>query len=93
MRSDKDKMLAGELYDPLDRELTGFSNEEERLAKLDEHVPFLTKDELVKRGSKYRKADNPFTEFAAADGRLDREQNPQSGAAVAEKELGILEKT
>lgn len=72
------------------KELTGFSNEEERLAKLDEHVPFLTEDELVKRGAKYRKADKPFTEFAVADGRLVTGQNPQSGAAVAEKVLAIL---
>jgi putative intracellular protease/amidase len=75
------------------KELTGFSNEEERLAKLEEHVPFLTEDELVKRGAKYQKAEKPFTEFAVADGRLVTGQNPQSGAAVAEKVLVILGKS
>lgn len=83
--SDGTLMIAG-------KELTGFSNEEERLAKLDEHVPFLTEDELTKRGAIYRKADKPFTEFAVADGRLVTGQNPQSGAAVAEKVLSVLEK-
>ena len=30
--------------------LTGFTNEEEKLAGLDAHVPYLTETELVKRG-------------------------------------------
>lgn len=75
------------------KEVTGFSNEEERLAKLDEHVPFLTEDELKKRGAIYRKADQPFIEFAVASERLVTGQNPQSGAAVAEKVLALLEKS
>lgn len=72
------------------KQLTGFSNEEERLAKLDEHVPFLTEDELKKRGAVYHKADKPFTSFAVVDERLVTGQNPQSGAAVAEKVLAIM---
>lgn len=72
------------------KELTGFSNEEERLAKLDEHVPFLTEDELMKRGAIYRKAEQPFTEFAVTTDRLVTGQNPQSGAAVAKGVLAVL---
>jgi putative intracellular protease/amidase len=33
--------------------VTGFSNQEARLARLDEHVPFLTEDELSKRGASW----------------------------------------
>jgi putative intracellular protease/amidase len=72
------------------KELTDFSNEEERLAKLDEHVPFLPEDELKKRGAIYRKAEKPFIEFAVTCERLVTGQNPQSGAAVAEGVLAVL---
>lgn len=47
-----------------DKEVTGFSNEEEKLAELDKLVPFLTETELVKRGAIYKKADDtPNTEL------------------------------
>lgn len=72
------------------KEVTGFSNEEERLAKLDKHVPFLTEDEMVKRGARYRKADEPFTPLAVTSGRVVTGQNPQSGRAVAERVLELL---
>jgi putative intracellular protease/amidase len=66
------------------KELTGFSNDEEKLAGLDRHVPYSTEDELRKRGAKYKKAAKPFTSYAVADGRLITGQNPESGGAVAE---------
>ncbi|HJT12445.1 MAG TPA: type 1 glutamine amidotransferase domain-containing protein [Dongiaceae bacterium] len=66
------------------KKLTGFSNEEERLAELDKLVPFLTEDELKKRGAVYQKADKPWAPYAIADGRLVTGQNPASGGAVAE---------
>lgn len=34
-----------------DKQVTGFSNEEEKLAELDQFVPFLTESELVARGA------------------------------------------
>jgi len=72
------------------REVTGFSNEEERLAQLAEHVPYLTEEELVKRGAHYEKAEQPFTSFAVTSERLVTGQNPQSGSAVAEGVLALL---
>ena len=39
--------------------VTGFSNEE-KLAKLDEYVPYLIETKLVNRGAKYQKAEQPF---------------------------------
>jgi putative intracellular protease/amidase len=53
-------------------------------------VPFLTEDELVKRGARYRKASQPFTPFAVVSGRLVTGQNPQSGRPVAERVLELL---
>lgn len=72
------------------KNVTGFSNEEERLAKLDQHVPYLTEDELIKRGARYRKADRPFTPFVVTSDRVVTGQNPQSGRAVAEGVLQLL---
>jgi putative intracellular protease/amidase len=56
--------------------VTGFSNEEEKLAELDKFVPFLTEAELVSRGATYKKADQPWASFAIEDTRLITGQNP-----------------
>ncbi|MDD0976987.1 type 1 glutamine amidotransferase domain-containing protein [Pseudomonas fontis] len=75
------------------REVTGFSNIEEQLAELDKVVPYLTENELVARGGIYRKADDPWKEFAIVDqleGRLITGQNPASGGKVAELVLKTL---
>jgi putative intracellular protease/amidase len=66
------------------KEVTGFSDEEERLAELDKYVPFLTEDQLVKRGAVYKKAEKPWAAYAIADGRVITGQNPASGGAVAD---------
>jgi putative intracellular protease/amidase len=70
--------------------VTGFSNEEERLAQLDEHIPYLTEDELIARGARYLKGASPFTPFAVTDERLVTGQNPQSGRAVAAEVVKLL---
>ena len=72
------------------KKVTGFSNEEERLAELDKYVPFLTEAELMKRGAIYKKADKPWASFAVADGRVITGQNPASGGAVAGLVLAAL---
>ena len=72
------------------KQVTGFSNEEERLAELDQYVPYLTEDELVKRGANYKKADEPWQSFAIEDGRLITGQNPASGGAVADLVIAQL---
>lgn len=72
------------------KKATGFSNEEERLAELDAYVPFLTEDEMVKRGADYQKASAPWLPFAIADQRVVTGQNPASGGAVADLVLAIL---
>ncbi|MCY1702049.1 type 1 glutamine amidotransferase domain-containing protein [Deinococcus sp. SL84] len=66
------------------REVTGFSNEEETLVGLQDAVPFLTEDALKAKGGQYRKAEQPWAEFAVADRRLITGQNPASGGKVAE---------
>lgn len=70
--------------------VTGFSNEEERLAELDRFVPFLTETELVSRGAIYTKADKAWAPFAVEDDRLITGQNPASGGAVADRLIAAL---
>ncbi|MNT90976.1 hypothetical protein D3C72_2320040 [compost metagenome] len=73
-----------------DRRLTGFSNEEEKLAELDKHVPFMTQTELEKRGANYEKAAQPWLAYAVADGNLVTGQNPASGGKVGEMVVTAL---
>lgn len=72
------------------KEVTGFSNHEEKLVELDKHMPYLTEDEMVKRGAVYKKAAEPWLPFAVADQRVITGQNPASGAPVAELVLKEL---
>lgn len=72
-----DRLISG-------KKVTGFSNEEEKLAELDQFVPFLTEDELTKNGGLYEKAAEPWEAFAVEDNRVITGQNPASGDTVAE---------
>ncbi|HIX01641.1 MAG TPA: type 1 glutamine amidotransferase domain-containing protein [Candidatus Ligilactobacillus excrementigallinarum] len=72
------------------KKVTGFSNSEEKEVQLDHLVPYLTEDELVKRGASYEKSANNWESFAVADGRLITGQNPASGKAVAQKVIETL---
>lgn len=72
--------------------VTGFSNEEEKLAGLDKSIPYLTEDELVARGAIYKKADQAWASYAVEDKRLITGQNPASGGTVADLLIAALMK-
>lgn len=72
------------------KKVTGFSNAEEQIVELDSVVPYLTEDELSKRGAKYEKAAKPWVPYAVTDQRVVTGQNPASGASVAEQLLKQL---
>ncbi|AGW92808.1 MULTISPECIES: type 1 glutamine amidotransferase domain-containing protein [Cupriavidus] len=72
------------------KKVTGFSNQEEKLAGLDSHVPYLTETEMLARGAKYTKAPEPWQSFAVEDSRVITGQNPASGGAVADLLLSAL---
>jgi putative intracellular protease/amidase len=74
------------------KNVTGFSNEEEKLAELEKFVPFLTETELVSRGATYKKADQPWAPFVTEDTRLITGQNPASGGPVADLLIAALRK-
>ncbi|WP_060507385.1 type 1 glutamine amidotransferase domain-containing protein [Pseudomonas sp. NBRC 111124] len=73
-----------------DRQVTGFSNTEEKLAELDKVVPFLTENELVARGGIYSKDEDPWKPFVVCDVRLITGQNPASTGLLAEKVIAWL---
>ncbi|MFF5866589.1 type 1 glutamine amidotransferase domain-containing protein [Pseudomonas sp. NPDC012596] len=75
-----------------DRQVTGFSNTEEKLAELEGAVPFLTENELGARGGNYIKHDEPWKPFVMCDDRVLTGQNPASTQLLAEKVVEALEK-
>ncbi|MEZ0608059.1 type 1 glutamine amidotransferase domain-containing protein [Fibrella sp. WM1] len=68
-----------------DKQVTGFSNMEEKLVRLDGEVPFLLEDELKKRGAIYSKSLIPYMPHLEVDERLITGQNPLSARKVGRK--------
>ena len=77
--------------DPLvkGRKVSGFSNDEEKAAKLDGVVPFALETKLKSLGGLYE-SGAMWASFAVRDGRLVTGQNPASSEAVAAKILEAL---
>jgi putative intracellular protease/amidase len=65
------------------KEVAAFTNSEEKAVGLDQVVPFLLADELVKRGAIHRPAADWQPQVVVSD-RLVTGQNPQSATGVAE---------
>lgn len=75
-----------------DREVAGFTNEEEAAVGLTEDVPFLLQTRLEQRGAKHTGASN-FQPWVVRDGRLVTGQNPASATGVAEQVITALNET
>jgi putative intracellular protease/amidase len=67
------------------RQVTGFSNMEEKLLQLDEEVPFLLEDELKQKNAAYSRGFLPFLPYIELDERLVTGQNPMSARKVGRK--------
>jgi len=74
-----------------DKKVTGYSNNEEKLANAMDKIPFQLEVALKDAGADYKKAILPFTSFTRVDGRIITGQNPQSTKEVAEKTLLVRE--
>lgn len=74
------------------RRVTGFSNFEELLSGMKSQVPFYLEDALKAAGAHYENAWLPFISYPVTDGRVVTGQNPQSGRAVGEHVLALLQK-
>ncbi|MBC8151348.1 MAG: type 1 glutamine amidotransferase domain-containing protein [Bacteroidetes bacterium] len=69
------------------RQITGYSNMEEKLLRLDEEVPFLLEDALKKQNALYSKGLIPFMPHIEVDERLVTGQNPLSARKVGRKAI------
>ncbi|WP_375447538.1 type 1 glutamine amidotransferase domain-containing protein [uncultured Fibrella sp.] len=67
------------------KQVTGFSNMEEKIVRLTEEVPFLLEDELKARGAIYSKSLIPYVPHLEVDERLVTGQNPLSARKVGRK--------
>lgn len=71
------------------RHITGFTNEEERAAKLDDKVPFLLENRLRELGAEF--ITQPlWSDHVECDGNLITGQNPQSGKGTAKEVIEAL---
>ncbi len=73
------------------KNVTGFSWNEELIAKRDRAVPFNLEEELRRRDAKYSKALVPFSSHVVEDGLLITGQNPGSVRAVGKAVVKKLE--
>ncbi|WP_423464526.1 type 1 glutamine amidotransferase domain-containing protein [Promicromonospora sp. MS192] len=71
------------------RELTAFTDEEERQGGLGDGAPYLVESRLRERGALVR-TGAPWSSTVVRDGNLVTGQNPQSSAATAEAVLAAL---
>ncbi|MBM7642461.1 type 1 glutamine amidotransferase domain-containing protein [Streptococcus loxodontisalivarius] len=73
------------------KKVTGFANSEEDLNGTSDLVPFMTEDELAKKGAQVEIAA-PFSSHVVVDGRLLTGQNPQSARELGQMTLKALGK-
>lgn len=66
-----------------DKKITGFSNKEEHIVKMDEVMPFSLEDKLKELGAIFVAA-KPFAENVVVDGKIITGQNPKSAQELAD---------
>lgn len=71
------------------KQVTGFTDREERAVERDEIVPFLLASTMVERGATHHAAPD-FTANVVVDGRLVTGQNPASATGTAEAVVDVL---
>lgn len=74
------------------KQVSAFTNEEERAVKLEAVVPFLLADKLVERGAVHLPAPNWQAQVVVSE-RLVTGQNPASAAKVAQAVVDVLRAT
>lgn len=81
--------LSNGAYLVVGKNLSAFTDDEERAVKLDQTVPFLLASTLTQRGAQHHPAPD-WTAKVVVDGRLVTGQNPQSAAGVGAAMRGLL---
>lgn len=83
MLGDKEYLVSG-------KNLTSFTDAEEKANGTAEIVPFMLQDALTKRGALFAAAA-PWSDHVVVDGRLITGQNPQSALTLGQKLLEALQ--
>lgn len=73
------------------KNLTSFTNKEEKLAKKEEMVPFLLETKLKQLGAKFKEYP-PFAKNVVVDGKLITGQNQNSAKLIASEIINTLKK-
>lgn len=73
------------------KEITAFTNQEEKLMKLYDHLPFSLEDRLKALGGIFVSAKVPFTAKVKVSDLLVTGQNPASASKAAKKVMEIVE--
>jgi putative intracellular protease/amidase len=71
--------------------MTGFTNEEEKIAGSDKIVPFALETKLRELGADFV-STNPWGDYVIVDGNLITGQNPQSSASFSKAIIKALAK-
>lgn len=74
------------------KEVTAFTNAEEKLVGLRDKIPFSLEDRLKTLGAKFSSATVPFASKVKVSGRLVTGQNPASAEKCAKELISLLEK-
>ncbi len=85
-----DVKLSNGDYLVANKDVSAFTNTEERAVKLENVVPFLLQDRLTERGARHVAAPD-FQEKVVVSERLVTGQNPASAAGVARAVVKVLE--
>ncbi|PZE20284.1 type 1 glutamine amidotransferase domain-containing protein [Paenibacillus xerothermodurans] len=72
------------------KQVTAFTDAEEREMELDRHMPFLLESKIREKGAIFVSGDK-WTDFSVRDGNLVTGQNPQSSRSTAEKTVEAIE--
>lgn len=76
-----------------DREITGYSNTEEKLSGMKDNIPFTLEDKLKELGGKYDSATVPFAAKVKVTDQVITGQNPASANKTAKELINLLERT
>lgn len=72
------------------REMTAFTDDEEKEVSLDDKMPFLLESRLRELGANFKKEDN-WSDHTVVDGNLVTGQNPQSSKSAALAVIKLLQ--
>lgn len=86
-----DVKLSNGNYLVANKDVSAFTNDEERTVKLDAVVPFLLEDKLVAHGARHQPAPN-WQQKVVVSERLVTGQNPASASGVAEAVVSVLQR-